>query len=414
MEFWLGAIVLLVLALGFILYRCLPGEGKGSLPSLPTVLVDQQRSLNIALFSEQQVELDAQRDRGALGEDEYAELLAEAQRRLLSDTQVNAGGYKGGTAPLLPAAMASSDSGRWLLVVAAIALLGFSVALYQRIGAATDIEIAELLRQGAESTSDTREQLHRALVKRTEQSSDNLYYWVLLARLEQQRGDLSAAADAYRGGLVIAPEDANIHAELAQVLFSLAGERVTDEALAHAQRALTVDPANANALGLLGVAAFSHENYSEAKTYWQAALQSLPPMSSNAQALRSGIKRAQVLLGEDVSEWSMSLKVALPAPLVAPADATVFVYLREWQGAAMPLVAQRLQVADLPVSIDFDDSMALSLERKPSEFSQLEVVARIALSGERRSTSGDLEGRLGPLSTKSGQTLLLEINQRLP
>jgi len=138
-------------------------------------------------------------------------------------------------------------------------------------------------------------------------------------------------------------------------------------------------------------------------------------MSSSATALRSGISRAKALLGEDVSDWSMSLNISLPVPIVAPADATVFIYLREWQGMPMPLVAQRVQVADLPLTIIFDDTMALSPQRLPSHIPQIEAVARIAMSGNLQSSSGDLEGRLGPLITEEiKQALHLEINKRLP
>jgi len=93
----------------------------------------------------------------------------------------------------------------------------------------------------------------------------------------------------------------------------------------------------------------------------------------------------------------------------------VFIYLREWQGMPMPLVAQRVKVADLPLTIKFDDTMALSPERLPSSIPQIEAVARIAMSGNRQSSSGDLEGRLGPLTTEEiKQAIHLEINTRLP
>jgi hypothetical protein len=59
--------------------------------------------------------------------------------------------------------------------------------------------------------------------------------------------------------------------------------------------------------------------------------------------------------------------------------------------------------------------MALSPERLPSSIGQIEAVARIAMSGNRQSSSGDLEGRLGPLSAEQmAEPLSLEIDGRLP
>ena len=309
-----------------------------------------------------------------------------------------------------------------MLISAALVLLAFSLFLYGKLGAAADMDIANLLKLsqsqqavGQHAKNTIAEQLYTALMKGTRRSPDNLYYWVLLARMEQERNDYNAAAAAYKSALVVAPDDADIHAELAQVLFSLANNVPTEEMQTHAQKALAADPTNASALGLLGIAAFAREDYRGASTYWQAALTNTPPMSSSAEALRSGISRAKALLGEAVSDWSMSLYVSIPTPIVAPADATVFIYLREWQGMPMPLAAQRVRVADLPLTIKFDDTMALSPERLPSSINQIEAVARIAMSGNRQSSSGDLEGRLGPLSVEQVvEQLVLEIDRRIP
>jgi len=420
-SFWLVVSALLVMALSFVLYGFLPAvKRRRNQVDVSSATVqqndDQQQQLNIGLFYEQKTALDSQRDSGALDESEYEELLADAQRRLLQDVKLS------GTSRATSVKTVDGNSGRWLLISAALIVLAFSLFLYDHLGAATEMDIANLLKQsqsqqaaGQDAKSTIANQLHAALIKGTNKSPDNLYYWVLLARMEQERNDYKAAAAAYKSALVVAPDDADIHAELAQVLFSLAGNMPTEEMQAHAQKALAANPKNASALGLLGIAAFAHEDYRGASTYWQAALKNTPPMSSSAEALRSGISRAKALLGEAVSDWSMRLKVLLPAPIVAPADATVFIYVREWQGMPMPLVAQRVRVADLPLTITFDDTMALSPERLPSSISQIEAVARIAMSGNRQSSSGDLEGRLGPLNTeKMAEPLSLEINRRLP
>lgn len=421
MSFWLVVSAFLVMALSFVLYGFLAAvkRRRHKMDASNSALQendDQQQQLNIGLFYEQKVALDSQRDSGTLDDGEYKELLADAQRRLLEDVKLSDNNSAASAQRL------SGNSGSWLLISGAFVLLAFSLFLYGKLGAATDMEIAKLLKLsqsqqavGQGSTSAIAEQLHTALIKGTNKSPDNLYYWVLLARMEQERNDFNAAAAAYKSALVVAPDDADIHAELAQVLFSLAGNMPTEDMQAHAKKALAANPKNASALGLLGIAAFAHEDYRGASAYWQAALNNTPPMSGSAEALRSGISRAKALLGEAVGGWSMSLQVSLPAPIVAPADATVFIYLREWQGMPMPLVAQRVRVADLPLTIKFDDTMALSPERLPSAINQIEAVARIAMSGNRQSSSGDLEGRLGPLNAEQmAEPLSLEINRRLP
>ena len=419
MSFWLAASALLIMALSFVLYGFIPSVSRrrrsvAVASEVSATSPDQQQQLNVGLFREQQLSLNAQRDKGEIKESEYIDLLAEAQRRLLHDVKHSANNNTGA------GQVAAGNSGVWLLLSTAVAVLVCALFLYDHLGAASDVEIANLLQQsqasvGQDAKSKLANQLHSGLIKGTNKSPDNLYYWVLLARLEQERGDFNGAAVAYKNALRVAPDDGKVHAELAQVLFSLAGNRPTEEVKTHANKALASDPSNASALGLLGIGAFAQQHYREAATYWQAALQNTPPMSSSAEALRSGIRRAKSRLGEKVNDWSISLQVSLPPPLVAPADASVFIYLREWQGMPMPLVARRVRVVDLPLNIQFDDTMALSPERLPSNMAQIEVVARIAMSNNRQSSSGDLEGRLGPLSIKElSEPLILEINHSLP
>ena len=431
MTFLLLASALLMMALSFILYGFLPSVKRRHRQTELVSVDDTQRhnrqqQLNVSLYQEQLAALDLQRDSGGLNDGEYAQLLADTQRRLLQDVKHKDNNVEISAAEIstavISAAVINKKAGHWLLMTAAFGLLVLSIALYDRIGAATDLQIASLLKQsqgqpgtGQGARSAMADQLHAALLKGSHKKPDNLYYWVLLARLEQERDDFNAAAQAYQNALKIAPDDADVHAELAQVLFSMAGNRPTEPMLKHANKALAVNPNNASALGLLGIAAFAQQDYQAALSHWQAALQNTAAMSSSAEALRSGISRVKELLGEAVSDWSISLQVSLPAPLVAPAEATVFIYLREWQGMPMPLVAQRVRVADLPLTIKFNDAMALSPERLPSSISKIEVVARIAMSGNRQSSSGDLEGRLGPFSAEQmAQPMDLPINKRLP
>ena len=438
MTFYFIASAFLVIAVSVVLFRSLPigrlrnvntgssvQQGSDRDASLAeAVLTDTQVEQNIRLFHEQKAELDTQRDKGLLNEEAYAEFLTEAQRRLLTDTAT-----KLPASPTTPANQnvspsSNNQNGRWLLITFAVGVTLAAIALYEQLGAIDDVEIHQLLRavqnaEGGSWTTGSGEQLHKALRKRTVENPDKPDYWLLLARVEQARGNLDATAKAYQGALLINPDDAEIHAELAQVFFALAGDRIDDAVLEHTGKALKLDPGNPSALGIAGIAAFSLRDYSEAARHWQNALQRLSPQSNDAQALRAGLQQARTLMaknaGEEGASWSMRLEVSLPAEFKAPPDALVFIYLREWQGRPMPLVAQRLQVADLPATIHFSDAMALSPERKPSAMQQIEAVARIAISGQLQGKSGDLEGRSGPLdTTKIKQPLTLRINQYLP
>jgi cytochrome c-type biogenesis protein CcmH len=82
----------------------------------------------------------------------------------------------------------------------------------------------------------------------------------------------------------------------------------------------------------------------------------------------------------------------------------VFVFVREWQGPPMPVAARRLRFADLPATLEFDDSTALAPARPLSSIGRIEVVARLALGGTPTPSPGDIEGRAGPFD-RSAQVI---------
>ena len=64
----------------------------------------------------------------------------------------------------------------------------------------------------------------------------------------------------------------------------------------------------------------------------------------------------------------------------------------------MPLAVKRLKVADLPLTVTLDDSLAMTPEMKLSNFPQVIVGARISPSGQATPQRGDLEGETGPIA----------------
>ena len=98
-----------------------------------------------------------------------------------------------------------------------------------------------------------------------------------------------------------------------------------------------------------------------------------------------------------------------------PADATLFVFAKALEGPPMPLAVHRGVVADLPLSIQMDDSMAMVPTAKISQFDAWTLTARISRSGDPQAKSGDLQGSLTVARDELGTSALhLLVDQVVP
>ena len=192
-------------------------------------------------------------------------------------------------------------------------------------------------------------------------------------------------------------ERAYVIAQAAQDEF-LARNRVADQDIVNLfQLALELDPSQVTALGSLGIIAFESADYAQAVEFWTRMLAQLPPESEQANAIQIGIQRAseranqeqaeKLKLGDAVIELSVSLGQAVPESLK---DATVFLFAREVNGSPRPLVARRLPVSELPVTVQLSNQDAL-MGGQIHPGLTVEVSGRLTV-GDATGTQGDWTG----------------------
>jgi cytochrome c-type biogenesis protein CcmH len=401
-------ILMLVAASIFILYPFNSSWRRSSSESS----VEQT---NVAIFREQQEQFQRQLDNAEISQDQFEQLVADAQQLLLSNTATE------------HSAAQHSRAGLWLLPVLIVSVPLVTWLTYNQMGAYADEEIVRLMEQGLELTEDAalfeqwREQLDSAVAERAEQRPENVYYWVMLAQSALAEGDLLSASQHLAAAVEARPEDGYLLAQYAETLFLLQGSKFSAPVVDAMERAFAVDSSNPTVLGLKGIQAFQNGQLPLAVTYWQGARQSLDPASSTAKALLVGIERAEKMLsgGESVlpdqsDQPQIKLSVSLDSNIAFAHDQLVFVAVVAASGSPMPLAARKLRAADLPAILTLSDGDALMAERGISSATEVRLVARLSATGSATPKPGDWETSSGIIELPSNDIIRLVINSQRP
>ncbi|MEJ8816275.1 c-type cytochrome biogenesis protein CcmI, partial [Variovorax ureilyticus] len=250
--FWLLAAALIAVAMAGLLAPLLRAVRPPE-PLQPDAAAD--------LYRGQLDDLEADVRTGMLAPEHRREAREEVGRRLLDD----AGSLKAAASlshrpsPLLAAALLA------LLPSAAIVLylhLGNPVALWQASDPGHGHDAA-----GAPSSAQIEGMVNQ-LAQRLRSEPDDLEGWVMLARSYAALERPGDAAMAYGKAVALAPDEAALRADYADVLASVDGGVLNGLALAQIQRALSLDPDHPKALALSASAAMERGDTQEALRQW--------------------------------------------------------------------------------------------------------------------------------------------------
>jgi cytochrome c-type biogenesis protein CcmH len=416
-TFWILAAALTVLAITLVVPALIRRRPAATPASGPT-----SRSSTIAILRDQKTQLDAELAAGTLDAAQHRLGLEEIERRVLEETD--------GTAVAQASSITTASPRAWKTAV----LLGLGVPLlvagiYSRLGSPQAIVApsAAVAPAGSEEvTAEQVEKLVKTLAERMEAKPDDVQGWTLLARTYAAMQRFPDADKAYARATALAPQDAQLLIDHADVLAMLQGQRLAGEPARMIAKALELDPKNVKGLALAGGVAYEAGDNAQAIRYWKQARELTPAGSEFADNLDKGIAQVQAAMpagpgapaapsaeagrppaGTDAATANagaparvtgrVSLAPAL-ASKAAPTD-TVFIFARAAEGPRMPLAILRRTVADLPITFTLDDAMAMSPEMKLSRFPVVVVGARVSKSGNAMPSPGDLTGQLNAVKT---------------
>lgn len=205
---------------------------------------------------------------------------------------------------LWPLAQASSRAGRprrtgitdprsmRLLALMSVGLPLLATSLYLHLGAPRLLlmepgEVAHRLNPQDMAAATA------GLAQRLTDKPQDLEGWFVLARSYQTMERWDDAAKAYRRALLIAPDEPQILADLADVLATSQGGNLEGEPRALIQRALQQDPDHAKSLALAAMAAYRRRQLDEALAHWERLAALHPTGSDIAGLARDGISRVR-------------------------------------------------------------------------------------------------------------------------
>ncbi|MEO5689358.1 MAG: hypothetical protein ABIR54_18515 [Burkholderiaceae bacterium] len=135
---------------------------------------------------------------------------------------------------------------------------------------------------GPSADAQVDEVQHRAEMRPTEANG-----WIQAGRAQAVLNHGQAAVDDYRRAAALRPNDANVLADLADMLAAVGNGSLEGEPIALVDKALSIDPNHVKALALKGSYAMTQRDFRTALTAWNQALKVAQPDDPVAQFLRT-------------------------------------------------------------------------------------------------------------------------------
>ena len=243
------------------------------------------------------------------------------------------------------------------------------------------------------------------------------------------------SVEAFKKLNALVPNNADIIADMADMMAAANGKVITPDIEALLQKALRIDPNQWKALALLAIHAWDRQQYVNAALYWQRLLEVVPPDFPDREQIEANISEAKRLGGVNDSisavspnaadqnaadaqaaEGAEAVSKTAPVPTASPADMkyvagtvtisdelrakvkpddVVFIYARPAEGSRMPVAFMKVTVKDLPYNFTLDSSKTMGMGTQTLENVDVVVVgARISKTGNFMPQAGDLEGEM--------------------
>jgi cytochrome c-type biogenesis protein CcmH len=267
------------------------------------------------------------------------------------------------------------------------------------------------------------------LQQRLRLQPDDLQGWTLLGRSYMSMGRFGEASQAFRQAAALdGHESPDILADFGESLALSDPEGLQGEAGAIFERVLATHPAHPKALWYGGLNAYENANWALADKRLSRLL-TLDPPETLVPLLEQRIAAARAHVGDPAAQAEpvaepvvvaeapaaaeppahagdgIHLEISLDPALAAriPGPTPLFIIARNI-GGGPPLAVIRANSAELPMSVELTDANAMMEGITITDQADLELVARVAMSGSPAQRPGDLFGAVNYARGNSGPT----------
>ena len=172
---------------------------------------------------------------------------------------------------------------RGLVIGLAVLVIGVAGAGYAWVGSPRMLPVTPDAAPGPGPSADAQVAV---LQERAEAHPDEANGWLQAARAQAMLKHGPAAVADYRKAAALRPKDANVLADLADMLAATGNGSLDGEPIQLVDRALAIDPNHVKALALKGSYAMTQRDFRTALGAWNQALKVAQPDDPIAQFLR--------------------------------------------------------------------------------------------------------------------------------
>jgi cytochrome c-type biogenesis protein CcmH len=308
--------------------------------------------------------------------------------------------------------------------------IAVSAILYDRIGSPG---VPSGRSQGAEHTADLpgMAEAVASLEQRLANNPDDVEGWKMLARTQNAMRNYAGAVEALERAVALENgQNADTLVNLALAITNRDGGPLqAGRAVDLLENALELDANNQPGLFYMGMAAANLGDTARAATLWEKLLALGPPMDVRgvleqniamwrgeapppAPAASQPAPEPEVEVPDDAV---VSARVSLSSEAMAAmsGNASVFIIARDPNAPSPPIAVARRMLSELPTVVSLTDAQSMVAGRNLSAFAEIELLARVSLSGGPAAQSGDWFGSM-IVRPAEKDSVFLTIDQKVP